>query len=278
MRRNRRHADSLVLVRGFFVVALTGCALAAACARFSEETGPADAQPGSDASADSGGSAVDATSTGLGCGASDAGLVAYWPMEEGQGTAISDCSGNALGGTVVGNVTWGAGHDGGKALVFDGNPGNFVELGNPGPLQLTGSMTLAAWVYFEAGHDSVVIGKGGGPTDRGWSLNREPTNELNFFVAASATAEVKVSAPMVPSARWMHVASVYAAGVSMSIYLDGKESASIANVPPSMRDPALAVQLGQRSDGCCSMQGRIDEVRVYNRALTAGEIAALAAE
>src|ERR1700736_2651861 len=72
------------------------------------------------------------------------GLVAAYSFDEGTGTVVSDLSGNNLAGAIVG-ATWVTDARYGNALSFDG-PSSYVDLGNPAALQLTGSMTVEAWV------------------------------------------------------------------------------------------------------------------------------------
>src|SRR5690349_13859404 len=72
------------------------------------------------------------------------GLVAAYNFNEGSGSTVTDLSGHNLTGTIVG-ATWSTGGKYGNALSFNGKS-SYVDLGNPSALQLTGSMTLEAWV------------------------------------------------------------------------------------------------------------------------------------
>src|SRR5215467_13941040 len=76
--------------------------------------------------------------------AQTAGLIAAYGFNEGSGTTLTDLSGHNLNGTIVG-ATWTTGGKYGSALSFNGNS-SYVDLGNPAALQLTGSMTLEAWI------------------------------------------------------------------------------------------------------------------------------------
>lgn len=75
---------------------------------------------------------------------------------------------------------------------------------------------------------------------------------------------------------WYHVASVYnAAARTLDIYVNGvlNNGVLVGTVPSSQVNPSVNVNIGRRSDGLY-FNGVIDEVRIYNRTLTAAEIQA----
>ena len=94
---------------------------------------------------------------------SAAGLVAGYAFNEGSGTSAADASGSGLTGTLTNGATWGTGRNAG-AVSLDG-VNDFVELGNPALLQLTGSMTVSAWVNSAVfpGDDAAIVSKRGVP-------------------------------------------------------------------------------------------------------------------
>ena len=97
----------------------------------------------------------------LGCGAADAGLLAYWPMDEGLGTTVVDCSGHGLDGTLLGAGTWVAGRrPTTKAILFDATSATFVNIPASALADATTTITLAAWVNLGPGNNSYVIHKG----------------------------------------------------------------------------------------------------------------------
>src|SRR6266481_1658505 len=88
-----------------------------------------------------------------------AGLVAAYNFNEGSGPTVTDLSGHNLTGTIVG-ATWTNQGKYGNALSFNGTS-SYVDLGNPAALQLTGSMTLEAWVKAAATppNDGQIVAK-----------------------------------------------------------------------------------------------------------------------
>jgi hypothetical protein len=72
--------------------------------------------------------------------------------------------------------------------------------------------------------------------------------------------------------RWIHLTGVYEPGVALRLYVDGVLAGERTdNVPASQYNNGLDVWIGQRPDGCCPFDGLIDEVRLYDRVLSAGE-------
>ena len=100
-------------------------------------------------------------------------LVGHWLLD-GDGT---DASGNGLDGTINGNVVPTADKSGNpdSAMLFGGASGDYVDIGDPPELQLTGAMTLAAWVVLDSSNtnNARIFAKAGGGGSRSWTLNIE---------------------------------------------------------------------------------------------------------
>jgi len=203
-------------------------------------------------------------------------LVGYWQFEEGTGTTTADSSGNGFTGTLLNGPTWVPGLFGNYALDFDVDR---VDCGNPPAMQLTGPMTVAAWVHVDSFSDNGrIVTKGGGPGQRGWSLNVEGIDVWAFQLAISASVNISLNVASIPIRRWTHVAGVYDPGVPvMRLYTNGVLGGELtAGVPTAQHDSLLNVSIGARPIEATFFDGRIDEVRVHARALTGAEIAVLA--
>ena len=85
--------------------------------------------------------------------------MAGYAFNEGSGTSAANAAGSGLVGTLTNGATWGAGRNGGAVLLDGAN--DYVELGNPAALQLTGSMTVSAWVNSAAFpvDDAAIVSK-----------------------------------------------------------------------------------------------------------------------
>jgi hypothetical protein len=197
------------------------------------------------------------------------GLIAAYGFEEGAGTLAGDTSGYANHGTISGAAWQSAGRFG-KALEFDGI-GDWVTVPDAASLDLTSGMTLEAWVYPTAASDGTVITKesAGGLVYALYSYDNTPLpvaylNVGSYWSAAGTTA--------LPLTSWSHLAATYD-GATLRLFVNGAlvSSRLVAN---SILTSAGALRIGGNGLWGEFFQGRIDEVRLYNRALNAAEIAA----
>ena len=204
------------------------------------------------------------------------GLVAAYNFNEGSGSTVTDLSGHNLTGKIVG-ATWSTGGKYGNALSFNGKS-SYVDLGNPAALQLTGSTTLEAWVKAAANpaSDGQIVAKSDNAS--GWQLKTTtdagPQN-FNVTVTNSSGSRVKrFSKTARALSTWYHVAGVYDASArTLTIYVNGVlESGTLqGTVPAANLNAAVNANIGRRTGGYY-FNGIIDEVRIYNRALSATEI------
>jgi hypothetical protein len=227
----------------------------------------------------------------------DAGATAtlYWPFDEDAGVTTADASGHGNLGRLIGGVTWLAAGKYGSALTFDGATG-YVDAGASASTNITSSVTMAAWVKLNtAGNDQKVGGNQDG-TAGGYKMSiyglrvefevRDAANNPSL----NRTAGLPPNPPgtILTMNTWYHVAGVYDAQAhTIATYVNGLPD----RVPP---DPAccnfpadaLASTTGDfimgREPWAGSLgttryfDGSIDDVRVYNRALSAAEIRTLA--
>jgi len=189
--------------------------------------------------------------------AAPAGAVAAYGLDEGSGTLVSDGSGQGNNGRVIG-ATWTQGRYGG-GLRFDG-----IDSRVSGPVVTLGpAFTMMAWVNntSNAPYETVItVG-----SNRDLFLS---SGVMTLF----ANGQELAFAPAVPNNGWQHLAVTYD-GTSLRAYVNGL----LWGVPVAIRlDPISdALQLGSWNSGTSNTdfwQGSLDEVRVYNRSLTASEI------
>ena len=206
------------------------------------------------------------------------GLVAAYSFNEGTGTSVADASGNGNTGTVVG-ASWTAGGKYGGALSFNGSS-SYVDLGNPAAFGVTGSMTWSAWINSAANppDDGIIVAKSDSAS--GWQVKTSPDTGPQTFgssVSASAGSRIQRYSTTVRSLNtWYHVAGVYDASArTLSVYVNGvlSNGALVGTVPASQVRSSVNVNIGRRTGGLY-FNGIIDEVRIYNRALTQSEIQA----
>ena len=201
---------------------------------------------------------------------STAGLVAAYAFNEGSGTAVTDASGSGNAGSVSG-TTWTTAGKFGGALSFNGTSA-LVTIPDAAALHLTTAMTLEAWVnpttVTSAWRD--VIYK---PNDNyyleGTSSNASRPAGGGTFGATGA--EAYGTAALTANA-WSHLAVTYD-GATVRLYVNGTQASSVARTG-NLATSANALQIGGDSLYGQFFQGTIDEVRVYNVALTAAQVQA----
>jgi hypothetical protein len=217
------------------------------------------------------------------------GLAAYYKLDETSGLAASDSSGNGLTGTLL-NMSGGATEwvsavfNNGLYFNHSGNDdvvrvldNDLLDLGNQG--------TLAAWIYMTDGtsKDEGIIHKGNlsNNSDEAYYLyaNRASNNNYRLGLIlrnASQTCTLSSATPTLGLNTWRHVAGVWNAA-NAYLYVDGALVASAASaVVP--RNSSGQLNLGAKLSGTQYFCGILDEVCVYNRALSGAEILELATE
>ncbi len=202
--------------------------------------------------------------------AGQAGLVAAYGLDEGSGTTVTDQSGNGNNGTIA-NATWVAGKYG-NALSFNGS-NSWVTVADSNSLDLTTGMTVEAWVNpsaLGAAYRTVVFKEQTG--NEVFSLygaqsgsGQVPTGEafIGGYKNASGTSALALNS-------WTHLAESYD-GSSLRLYVNGTLVATTA-APGALTVSNGALRIGGNNIWGEYFAGLIDEVRVYNRALSAAEI------
>ena len=212
------------------------------------------------------------------------GLVAWYTFDESEGTIARDSAGGHNG--VVHGAIWAEGKIGG-ALDFDG-VSDYVSVPDSPELNITGDLTIAAWVNFQEGglgydgSEKAIVtkcynnGAFNNPFDFRSDISDEPV--LAMVRANQASHECLYSDKHITLDSWHHVAVRVKNSVTY-FYVDGVLTGKSWGEPALKSRPTgnnYPLLIGARSDGMF-FDGLIDEVRIYNRALTASEIKALRA-
>ena len=209
-------------------------------------------------------------------GAGMTGLVALWTLDETAGAIAHDTAGTN-DGVLKGNPAWLP--DGGRvggALVFDG-AGDYVDCGKHPAFDLTGQITVAAWIKVGAFDKAwqAIVTKG----DSSWRIQRDSTrNGIEFActgLSVSGTSWGNIVGDInVNDGQWHHVAGVYD-GAAMYLYVDGVLDTS-APASGMIATNAFPVCIGEDGEwGGQAWTGLLDEIRLYNVALSQAQITAL---
>ena len=195
------------------------------------------------------------------------GPVAAFGFDEGSGTAAKDASQNGHNGAITGAL-WRAGRFG-RALLFDGVD-DWVTIADAPGLDFTTGMTLEAWVYPTAlgGWRNVLMKESAGCLS--YSLYADDNDprpaayvDAGGYQSASGTSRL-------PLNTWTHLAVSYD-GATLRLYVNGALVGSKA-APGPIATSAGALRIGGNAIWGEFFQGRIDEVRLYDRRLTQAEI------
>ncbi len=196
------------------------------------------------------------------------GLVAAYSFDEGSGTVLHDSSGNGNNGTIT-NATWSTAGKYGDALSFNGTSA-LVTIPDSTSLHLTTGMTLEAWVDPSA-VSSVwrdVIYKGND------NYFLEATSTQSKVPAAGATlgsSDVATYGTAALTANtWAFLTETYN-GSTLALYVNGTQVSSLAETG-NIATSTNSLQIGGDSIYGQFFAGLIDNVRIYNTALTQSQI------
>jgi hypothetical protein len=219
-----------------------------------------------------------------------AGLIGHWQFEEGSGIAVKDSSGQGNDGVVVeggtsnspdhAGPTWGEGKMG-KGLQFDGID-DWVRIPDADSIDSTGlnnSVTETAWVKVDKINTvkdfNFVISR----LELGTRLDHYglgmfqglPVAVIHFFKAIGPTN--------VPIGEWTHMGFTYD-GITMRVYINGAEVSFLDAGWPIAADetPVTIGAAINEEDVIEHLSATVDEVRLYNRELSANEVATLAGQ
>ena len=198
------------------------------------------------------------------------GLSAYWTMNETSGNVI-DMVGNANGILIAPEVVQGAVGQIGTAYNFTGNPSVNVTIADNANLTLSNNMAISLWVYGNnfAGTD-YIINKGVFGND-GYGIFI--ASSITFFTGTPQL--LTATNNNIASNKWTHIVVNVDSGTAR-IYINGTEATYSAQQTTHVpTDGATILSLGCRTSGVSCFNGTLDEVGLWNRTLTTGEISDL---
>ena len=214
-------------------------------------------------------------------GNASAALVGYWPLDEGVGTVAHDVSGNGSDGTFQGDPEWVSGKLG-LGLDFDGD--DYVDCGNQSVLNFgTGDWTVCAWIKTTQTDRGTIFAKGGdnsGGIRYTMATHEANANKLTLTVDDNNDKVQALGATVVIDGQWYHVAAMRQ-GSTISVYvngvLDGTNTVPATyNLSGTSQHNTLIGAITAHDTGGRTKYyiGVIDDVRVYDKALTPDELQA----
>jgi hypothetical protein len=205
------------------------------------------------------------------------GMVAYWPCEEGTGFTTLDVTGHGHSGALKGEISWSQGIQDSFGISYHGagNATSRLSINDHPDLKFsaTQSFTLVAWARPSAvvtDHWSGVVVKAREAAAGWYGIYMNPNGQWTFRGSQEGG---NVTGGAIKPNAWQQIVAIQdgSAGVR-SLYVNGIK---VADGPAQAADAAGNLWIGQGHAEQESFAGNIDDIRIYNRALTLNEIQAL---
>ena len=209
----------------------------------------------------------------------DGGLVAHYSFDEGGDRVVRDKSGKGNHGRIQGTVRWVKGISR-TGLQLNGKDG-LVMIPDSDSLHITDELTISVWFKVnapatreDAKHaDQTIVSKN-------WSWRCRIPGSNNKLSVAQRTADDEgnnrylVTYDPIQIGTWYHVVYVYSVSQNrFTVHVNGrKEREMTESIPPLLDVSGSPLLLGQSPTGYNPFSGVIDEVRIYNRALSEDQV------
>ncbi len=211
-----------------------------------------------------------------------AGPVAHWDFDEGSGQTAADSSGfgndGQLGSTTgvdANDPTWEC-VTGGYALDFNGTS-DYVDLGSPASLNLTTTYSVAGWVKWKGGNPNAVIYASGDANADHYRVDVNNCTANGLSLREDGDACHPATSDLLPADTWHHIAVIKDGdtGTNLAFYLDG---VSDGTASAGTSGATGLKRIGARTEATdMFFDGVLDDLRIYDRALSGAEVSALAA-
>ncbi len=220
------------------------------------------------------------------------GLIGYWPLDDGSGVSAADLSGGGNNGTLSGTPDWNSAGKVGGDFIFNGS--SSFNMGTAPLFNVSGSVTIAGWVNASSINpndaDDEILGKVysyPSPTAYRMKGSQDCTgvnleDNILFGISADGTTIIdRCSNTIIQTGTWYFVTGVYDASVpTLHVYVNGVlDDGPLHNgtvVPSAIYDasgtPMTMGTLYGDPSGAENWHGQLDDMRVYDRALSSAEI------
>ena len=203
------------------------------------------------------------------------GLVGYWPLDEGTGTTAYDASGNGNNGTLTNGPLWQSGSscEVGNCLSFNGTS-NYISL--PSGIYFSGPFTVTGWVYvrsYNTWSRLLDFGNGASSDNVLFAISQSSSGDAYLESWNGGTRGFSLSSGSpIPLNQWVFLAGV-ADGNNAAIYKNGQLWTSMATTFTSTGVTRTTNYIGRSNWSADSYANALfDDIRIYNRALSAQDI------
>jgi N-acetylneuraminic acid mutarotase len=189
------------------------------------------------------------------------GLVGWWKFDEGSGTVAYDSSGNGNDGSLTGGPTWATGKIGG-ALSFDGVD-DYVLVNK----DFGATLTISAWAKRSSGDDLML-----------WCFGNQQTGPDLYFIQNKLylntwDGSANLFGDFLPEINTWYNFSTIISLVETKQYINGTLLGSANYKSPAGKN--FYISMKEQGQGDYAWNGSVDDVRIYDRALSAEEVQAL---
>ncbi len=151
------------------------------------------------------------------------------------------------------------------ALSFNGND-EYVSISNSANMQITGAMTISAWVKTTSSNYQSVLIKGTSVSSADYYFRIQDSGLIRFRLG---NANYGIGTTSVKDGNWHHICVVYVPSTSVTYYVDGVQDAqTTSSIPAAITNSYSNVEIG----GIQNFNGDMDEVAVWNRALELADV------
>jgi hypothetical protein len=165
----------------------------------------------------------------------------------------------------------------GQALNFDGST-QYIDMGSPSSLYLSSVGTISAWVKITSfpGFFAEIAGRYDNNADKGgYELGVYDTGKFDFVIANNVGGQIDevISASSYNDNHW-HLVTGIMDGSSVRLYVDGSLVSTVVQTvtPANINNFNIARDAEAFGIGGDYFSGKVDDVRIYNRALNAQEV------
>jgi hypothetical protein len=205
----------------------------------------------------------------------DKALMLYLPFDEGSGEKAKDASGNNLEATLQG-ATWSKDGKIGACVHLE-NTAHFVEVDSVPELDITDALTIQTWFFPEQDQgDSNLMGRRTSGNTGGyclqWSSDSTGAPQIETWMNIGGWQGSRSKQTIKPELEeWHHVASTYDGDVIRQ-YIDGELDVEYKPPAGKINSVDVVFRIGKSQTGLAGTVCLVDEVAIYNRALTEDEI------
>lgn len=193
-------------------------------------------------------------------------LMGWWKLDETSGTVI-DTTLNNNDGTVIGTTQDEYGvYKNGKGYSLDG-VNDYIIMPDDSTLQITGDLTITVWVRMSAiGAAGSFLFKGTGTNAGPYRFQVTNVGELRFGRGNGTSQSAVSGTDTISGSTWSHVA-VTMSGTTVTFYINGvADSGGTKTISTTTADSGNSLLMGKRDADDQFLNGRLDEVRIFNEA------------